>query len=138
MITEEQLREIEVLSFDCYGTLIDWETGILDAWRPMAAARHIEVSDAKLLEIYADLEATVERGPYKSYRQVLSAVTDGLGGQLYFVPTPAERGQLAVSLPLWKPFPDTVTALQKLSKRFKLDVISNVDSELFAGTEAAL
>jgi 2-haloacid dehalogenase len=134
----ERLPGISVLTFDCYGTLIDWETGILETLRPMLAGHGCAVPDAEVLELYAEFEAAAESGPYKPYREVLGLVTDGLGRRLGFAPTPAERGRLAESLPGWKPFPDTVAALRRLAGRFDLGVISNVDDELFEGTSALL
>jgi 2-haloacid dehalogenase len=138
MITPEQIDQVEVLTFDCYGTLIDWEAGILGVWKPMLAARGIEVSDEEILGQYVEHEAAVERGPYKPYRHVLTEITDYMARQFYFIPTPEEMGRLADSVGTWKPFPDTVESLQTLASRFKLAVISNVDSDMFAATERAL
>ena len=64
----------DVLTFDCYGTLIDWEAGLLAALRPPLAARGIEAPADTLLEAFARHEAEIEAGPYRPYREVLQAV----------------------------------------------------------------
>ena len=113
------------LTFDCYGTLIDWERGILAALRP-------------ILERHGELEAAAEGGPYQPYRAVLAAVVDGLGARLGFAPSPEERAAFAASVGDWPPFPDTVAALQALARRFRLVILSNVDDDLFAGSARQL
>src|SRR6266700_2677673 len=130
--------EFEYLTFDCYGTLIDWETGILTALRPILSAHSVTISDNDLLELYGELEAEAESGEYKSYRQILDTVVHALGQRLGFSPSGAEVQALPQSLALWPPFPDTVEALRKLHTRFKLAIISNVDDDLFSDTAKLL
>ncbi len=130
--------QFEYLTFDCYGTLIDWETGILAALRPILAAHRVALSDNDLLELYGELEAEAEAGEYKTYRQILETVVRALGQRLGFSPSVAETQMLPQSLAQWPPFPDTVEALRKLHTRFKLAIISNVDDDLFASTAKLL
>jgi 2-haloacid dehalogenase len=127
-----------VLTFDCYGTLIDWETGIAAAVRPVLRAHGLAVSDDRLLELYAEIEAAAEAGPYRAYAEVLAAAMRGLGQRLGFAPTPAEVVHLANSVGAWPAFPDTPAALAALRRRFKLAIISNVDDVLFAATARRL
>jgi 2-haloacid dehalogenase len=122
------------LTFDCYGTLIDWERGILAALRPLLERHGVAPADEQVLELFGELEAAAEAGPYQPYRAVLAAVVDGLGARLGFAPTAAERAALAASVGDWPPFPDTVEALQSLARRFRLAILSNVDDDLFALT----
>ena len=122
------------LTFDCYGTLIDWESGIFSALRPILAAHGKSVDDACLLELYGELEAHAEEGPFRSYRDVLRSVVRGFGQKLGFTPTEAEERSLPESLKNWKPWPDTVAALRQLNVRYRLAIISNVDDDLFAPT----
>jgi len=124
--------KFSVLTFDCYGTMIDWESGIFSALRPILAARQKSVSDAALLELYSELELDAEQGEYLKYRDVLETVVRGFGKRLGFEPTASEVRSLPESLALWEPFPDTVAALRKLKTRYKLAVISNIDDDLFA------
>jgi len=122
----------EVLSFDCYGTLIDWESGILGALKPVLSAHQIHLDDRQILELYGEIESKAEEGDYLRYREILKNVVRQFGRRFNFTPTPSEVACLVDSLRNWKPFPDTVGALQALRKKFKLAVISNIDDDLFA------
>jgi len=126
--------QFEVLSFDCYGTLIDWETGIFSALRPVLAAHDKGVSDSELLALYSELESKGEQGEFRSYREVLKSVVRGFGKRLGFEPTDSQLRSLSDSLAGWRPFPDTVAALRKLQARYRLAIISNVDDDLFIAT----
>lgn len=128
----------EFLTFDCYGTLIDWETGILLSLRPLLARHAVSIDDEPLLELYGDLEAAAEDGPFKCYREVLEGVVRGLATELGFSLSDQEVRSFPDSIAAWPPFPDTVAALQRLASRFKLAVISNVDDDLFAGSARLL
>jgi 2-haloacid dehalogenase len=132
------LARFKVLTFDCYGTMIDWETGIFSALRPILAAHNAEIADSALLELYSELELTAEQGEFLRYRDVLQSVVRGVGERLGFVPTEAEVRSLPESLAKWQPFPDTVEALRKLKSRYQLAVMSNVDDDLFAATAPKL
>jgi 2-haloacid dehalogenase len=126
------------ISFDCYGTLIDWESGILPALRTVLANHDQSLPDATILELYGEFEAEAESGPYQSYRDVLQSVVRGFAGRLQFEATPAEIRSLHESIRAWPPFPDTIAALRELQKRYKLAVISNIDDDLFAETRKLL
>ena len=117
--------QFRLLSFDCYGTLIDWETGIFSALRPVLAAHGKTIADPELLRLYSELESDAEQGTFHPYREVLQSVVRGLGRRLAFSPTDAEINSLPDSLPNWSPFPDTVAALRRLKARYQLAVISN-------------
>jgi len=132
------LGRFKVLTFDCYGTLIDWETGIFSALRPILAAHGRAVTDSALLEMYSELEAEAEQGEFQAYREILQSVVRGFGQRLGFTPTTSEMRSLPESLPHWRPFPDTVPVLAELKKSYQLAVISNVDDDLFAATAPQL
>lgn len=121
-----------VVSFDCYGTLIDWERGIVHALRPVLLAHRIALSDAEILEHYGSLEARAEAGSFKPYKTILRHIMQDLAAHLRFDLTPAEQQCLVASLASWPPFPDTVEALHALRRHFKLAVISNIDDDLFS------
>jgi len=124
--------DLTVLTFDCYGTLIDWESGIWQALQPVLAAHQVTMTTDEALELYAELEAEAERGEYREYKSVLKMVLAGLGSRLGFVPTRAELQSFAESIKTWEPFPDTVAALGMLKTKYRLAIISNVDDDLFA------
>lgn len=126
------------LTFDCYGTLIDWESGILGALRPLAAAAGRAVSADGILELYASLEAREESGAYKPYREILEVVTRRLAARLVIPLDEHKATVLADTIGKWPPFPDTVEALRRLKTRYKLAVISNVDDDLFSSTSKLL
>ena len=121
----------DALTFDCYGTLIDWERGILDAFGPLLAGRRTDVSDDGLLERYAGHEAAIEAGPYRRYREVVAGsgrgVCDDLG-----VPVPdGALAAFADAVGDWPAFADSADALARLATRFRLGVITNCDDDLF-------
>jgi len=126
------------LSFDCYGTLIEWEAGILPVVRALISHHHCGLPDSGILELYGEFEAKSESGPYRSYREVLHSVVAAFGERLEFKPSPAELDSLHESVPKWPPFADTVAALQHLKKKYKLAIISNIDNDLFAQTRKLL
>ena len=128
----------KAITFDCYGTLIDWETGIFGALRPVLAAHGKQVPDAEVLQLYSELELAAERGVFKNYRDVLMQVVRGFGERLGFQPTENEVRSLPESLANWMPFPDTVAALRRLKSKYRLAIMSNVDDDLFAYTRPKL
>ncbi len=128
----------EILTFDCYGTLINWEAGILPALRRVLSAHNKEIDDATLLKLYGDFEHRSEQGAFRPYREVLESVVRQLGAELRFTPTAEEVRSLPDSLGTWKPWPDTVAALRELKTRFRLAILSNVDDDLFALTRPKL
>ena len=124
----------EILTFDCYGTLINWEEGILRCLHRVLAAYGKDADDATILQLYGDFEARAEQGKYRCYRDVLQSVVKQFGDQLGFAPTDHETRSLPESVPNWKPWPDTVSSLRELQQRFRLAIVSNVDDDLFAAT----
>lgn len=128
-----------VLSFDCYGTLVDWEGGILAALKPLLARHGISASNGEILRLYGELEREGQgHQPFLTYRQVLSRIVAGLGERLGFRPDAEELGCLADSMKRWRPFDDTVAALNLLKERYRLAIISNVDGDLFKASASQL
>jgi len=128
----------EILTFDCYGTLIDWEAGILAALHRILSAHDKKLDDATLLQLYGDFEQRYEQGKFQPYRKVLESVVRQFGKDLRFDPTAKEARSLPDSLSTWKPWPDTVAALRQLKTRYRLAILSNVDDDLFATTRPQL
>jgi 2-haloacid dehalogenase len=123
----------DALTFDCYGTLIDWESGLLAALRPV-----VEADDEALLEAFARHEAALEAGPYLLYKDVLAGCLAKLGEEFGFTPTQAQLDTFGRSVTDWPAFPDSPEALAKLKRRFKLGVITNCDDDLFAASNERL
>jgi 2-haloalkanoic acid dehalogenase type II len=126
-------RPFDVITFDCYGTLIDWEAGIADAFLRAAAEDGARVDRAEALSAYAEIEPVVEHERYRSYREVLTETAARIGQRLGW--TISNPAFLADSLPHWQPFPDTNAALERLTAAgYRLGILSNVDDDLLAGT----
>jgi len=124
--------DFEVLTFDCYGTLIDWESGILSAIKPILYNHNIDFDDDQILELYAEIEVKIEKEDYISYKNVLRRVVQDFGKKLNFKHSFHETEYLVKTFDSWVPFSDTVDALNKLKTKFKLAILSNVDDDLFA------
>ena len=124
----------DALTFDCYGTLIDWATGISRALQPMLQNHDVAVEDDDLFRLYARFEHDVESGKYVKYREVLRRVARRLGDHFGFTPTNAELERFSDSVGQWPVFDDTNDALAQLSEHFRLAVVSNVDNDLFHDT----
>lgn len=137
LLVTMNLKAVRLITFDCYGTLIDWETGMLASLRSLLRKR-VEIEDDKLLELYGEIEVQIESGPYMVYRAVLGRAAEEIGRRLGAPISAADAQHFAQSLRLWKPFPDTVDALHALAKYYKLAIISNVDDDLFADTQRLL
>lgn len=128
----------EVLTFDCYGTLIDWEAGMLAALQPILSSQAVNLDDEQLLELYGELEAGAESGDYLTYKAVLKNVLLAMGNRFNFNPSEKAQESFALSVRDWQPFADTVSALQALKKSYQLAILSNIDDDLFAYSNARL
>ena len=125
------IHRYDALTFDCYGTLIDWETGILEALRPLLESRGWSGSDDEALELFGTTESDIQTSRYVPYAQVLRLTVDEIARRLGFEPTPDERDSLWRSLGDWPAFADTTEALGTLKRHFRLAVVSNIDDDLF-------
>lgn len=121
----------DYLTFDCYGTLINWEQGILGSLQPVLQAHSVVLSDDAVLAIYGEIEPKLQH-PYQRYRDVLGQVVHEFGRKTGFEATKSEMHSLPESLKNWQPYPDTVEALKRLNSRYKLVILSNIDDDLFA------
>ena len=128
--------EYEFVTFDCYGTLIDWETGIRRAFKQAFEGTGLSpTQEAEVFELYQEEEKKIEvRMPYRKYRDVLSIAASEATRKLGRTIPEKLSEILAKQLPSWKPFPDTNPALEKLSTEYTLGILSNVDNDLLAGT----
>jgi 2-haloacid dehalogenase len=137
--TNLELTRFRALSFDCYGTLIDWEAGLLTVLTPWAREQGLGLSDEELLLAYADNEAAVQRdAPSTPYPDVLATAFRRTGEQLGAPVADGWAQRLGNSVPDWPAFPDSPDALARLAKRYKLIILSNVHRAGFAGSNARL
>jgi len=125
---------MEVITFDCYGTLIDWEGGIVRAFKEEAGKDGVKLDPDDVISAYMKEEPAVETGEYKSYREVLGETARRVASRIGWK-MGGERGDfLAASLGDWQPFSDTNAALERLSRRYTLGILSNTDDDLLALT----
>ena len=139
MATELDLTTYKALSFDCYGTLIDWESGIAAVLAPWARDVGIERTDEDLLLAYADNEAAVEKEfPGALYPEILATAFRRTGDVLGRPVSDAWAQRLGASVPDWPAFPDSAEALAKLAAQYRLIILSNVHRDGFAGSNQHL
>jgi len=134
-----KLTDFNVLTFDCYGTLIDWETGIHTALLPLLGKGNLALSKDDALAIFAKHESAQQHEtPDLLYPELLTAV-HGRMAQEWSIPVSAEENQrFGASVPDWPAFPDSVASLRYLKQHYKLVILSNVDRESFAGSNRRL
>ena len=131
--------KIRALTFDCYGTLIDWETGLLNSLRPWLLAQGGAISEDEIFSAFAEAEASEEaRMPDKEYPLILESVFKALSKRWTLNTSESDARAFGCSVPNWPPFADSTAALRRLHKKFKLCILSNVDRDSFAATERAL
>jgi len=139
LTTDLDLTEYKALSFDCYGTLIDWESGISAVLAPWAREQDLDLSDEELLLAYADNEAAVEREtPAALYPDVLAMAFRRTGETLGAPVSDSWARRLGDSVPDWPAFPDSADALARLGRHYKLLILSNVHRAGFVGSNRRL
>lgn len=130
-----------MVTFDCFGTLVDWERGIVGALAPILEARGVRVDEQEVLALYSRFEGDAEAAAnveYRTYREVLGEVMEGFAQHYGLSLSAVEEDALADSLPSWPVFADTVAALRKLKRMVRVGVLSNIDDDLFAATRGKL
>ncbi len=129
------MKTYDVITFDCYGTLIDWDRGIVEAFVAAAAEDGFSIAPGDVLKAYAEIEPVVEAEPYRSYRDVLTVSAARVAASLRWPLKVDHAAFLADRLPSWSPYPDTNPALRRLAQGgFRLGILSNVDDDLLADT----
>jgi 2-haloacid dehalogenase len=135
---ELDFGRFEAMTFDCYGTLIDWEAGLATGLQAVLRGHAVEATDEDLLARFARHEARLEAGPYLRYREILGRALVAVAGELGVEPRPEEVAAFGGSVADWPAFADSPAALARLGSRFRLGVITNCDDDLFAASNARL
>lgn len=139
MSTDLDLTQYKALSFDCYGTLIDWEAGIARILRPWAHEQGLGLDDEELLLAYSGNEAAVEREtPTALYPDVLATAFRRTGEKLRKPVSDEWAQRLGRSVPDWPAFPDSAEALARLARHYQLIILSNVHRDGFSGSNQQL
>lgn len=132
-------RAYDVVTFDCYGTLVDWEGGIVAAFVAAAACDGVTLRRESILAAHAEIEPRVQAGAYRSYRDVLERIAREAAVRWNWSLDAAQASFLPESLAVWHPFADTIAALRRLvAAGYSLGILSNVDDDLLAATLAQL
>jgi len=132
------LSAVKLLSFDCYGTLIDWKKGVLDILEPFFNEFQLDFSREELFEAFLNGDRSLEAGEYIPYREILAEIVLFMADELRVSIDPASRYLLSERFGEWHPFPDTVKSLRELKKNYQLAILSNVDDAMFGITNALL
>jgi 2-haloacid dehalogenase/putative hydrolase of the HAD superfamily len=127
-------KNVTFVTFDVYGTLIDWETGIYEAFAKEAQRDEFEIDRAQLIALFHEISREIEGGSYELYAEVLRRTAIEIAKRLEWPLEPSRSGFLPDSVQRWKPFKETNTQLQKLAKKYKLGLLSNIDDKLLGQT----
>jgi len=134
-----KLTDFNVLTFDCYGTLIDWETGIHTALKPLLDKGNLALSKNDALSFFAKHESAQQHEtPDMIYPELLTAVHRRIAQEWEISASAEENQHFGASVPEWPAFPDSVESLRYLKQHYKLVILSNVDRESFAGSNRRL
>jgi len=130
--------KFKILSFDCYGTLVDWKKSIIEIVQPVIRDYHIKLPDEELFRLFLEADRKSIQTDYVPYKDVLTNVMIDIGNQLNLNLYPSDKTCLVDRFGDWSPFPDSADALLELMKFYKLAIISNVDDEMFALTKRCI
>lgn len=127
-------KNITFVTFDVYGTLIDWDTGVYEAFAREAARDGVEIDRSVLLPMFHEISREIEGGSYELYAEVLRRTAIEIAKRLDWPLEPSRSGFLPESVQRWMPFRETNVQLQKLAKKYKLGLLSNIDDKLLGQT----
>jgi 2-haloacid dehalogenase len=127
-------KNVTFVTFDVYGTLIDWETGILDAFAREAEREGFGLDRSLVMPLFHEISREVESGSYELYAEVLRRTVVEIAKRIDWPLEPSRSGFLPDSVQSWKPFKETTTQLPKLAKKYQLGLLSNIDDKLLGQT----
>lgn len=131
-------KQITFVSFDVYGTLIDWETGIVDAFRKAGKSDGIEFDPDVLLPMFHEVQREIQGGSYELYAEVLRRTAMEMAERMDWKLESSKSSFLPESIPYWRPFKEAAPALKKIGKTFKTGLVSNIDDKLLGQTRRHL
>jgi 2-haloacid dehalogenase/putative hydrolase of the HAD superfamily len=127
-------KEVSFITFDCYGTLIDWESGAYDAFQKEADRDGFTIDRAELIPLFLDIQREIERGSYELYAEVLRRTAVRAAKELGWDLEPSRSGFLPASVPSWPPFRETNAQLERFAKKYEIGILSNIDDKLLGAT----
>jgi len=127
-------KKVEFVTFDCYGTLIDWETGVFEAFENEADRDGFTIERDELIPRFIEVQRDIQRGSYELYAEVLRRAAIRVASDLGWELEPVRSNFLPNSVPRWQPFRETNAQLERFSKKFQTGVLSNIDDKLLGAT----
>ena len=127
-------KKIEFVTFDCYGTLIDWETGVFEAFEKEAKRDGFTVERDALIPRFIEIQRDIQRGSYELYAEVLRRAAVRVAGELGWELEPSRSNFLPDSVPRWMPFRETNAQLERFAKKYETGILSNIDDKLLGAT----
>jgi 2-haloacid dehalogenase len=127
-------KDVRFVTFDCYGTLIDWETGAYDAFQKEADRDGFTVDRNQLVPLFLDIQREIESGSYELYAEVLRRTAVRAAKELGWELEPSRSGFLPASVPRWAPYREANAQLDRFAKKFEIGILSNVDDKLLGST----
>jgi 2-haloacid dehalogenase len=127
-------KDVKFVTFDCYGTLIDWETGVYEAFQKEADRDGFTIDREALIPRFIEVQREIQRGSYELYAEVLRRTAVRVAGELGWELEPSRSNFLPNSVPAWAPFRETNAQLERFSKKYELGILSNIDDKLLGAT----
>ena len=127
-------KDVKFVTFDCYGTLIDWESGVYEAFQREADRDGFTIDRDVLIPRFIDVQREIQRGSYELYAEVLRRTAVRVASELGWELEPSRSNFLPNSVPAWAPFRETNPQLERFSKKFELGILSNIDDKLLGAT----
>ena len=127
-------KDVKFVTFDCYGSLIDWESGVYDAFQNEADRDGFTIDRDVLIPRFIDVQRDIQRGSYELYAEVLRRTAVRVASELGWELEPSRSNFLPNSVPSWAPFRETNPQLERFSKKFELGILANIDDKLLGAT----
>ncbi len=127
-------KDVKFVTFDCYGTLIDWETGAFTAYQKEAERDGFTVDRERMVQLFVNMQREIEGGSYELYAEVLRRTAVKSAAEMGWDLEPSRSGFLPASVPYWPPFRETNAQLERFAKKFQIGILSNVDDKLLGAT----
>jgi 2-haloacid dehalogenase len=131
-------KEVKFVTFDCYGTLIDWETGVYEAFQREADRDGFTIDRDLLVPRFIEVQREIQRGSYELYAEVLRRTAVRVAGELDWELDPSRSSFLPNSVPRWPPFRETNAQLERFARKYELGILSNIDDKLLGATRRHL
>jgi len=127
-------KDVKFITFDCYGTLIDWESGVYDAFQKEADRDGFTIDRDVLIPRFIDVQRDIQRGSYELYAEVLRRTAVRVAAELSWDLEPSRSNFLPNSVPAWQAFRETNAQLERFAKKYELGILSNIDDKLLGAT----